>query len=98
MSYPGLILWMTPMGGPLQLTLRACILPVLWTALCLNKTELLDVCMYVCMYACMYICMYVCMYVCMHGPKSYRTSLFASSECARTDLFDSWFPAAFGLR
>jgi len=46
----------------------------------------------------MYVCKYVCMYVCMYGPKSYLTSLFASSECARTDLFDSWFPVAFGLR
>jgi len=84
MSYPGLILGM--MGGPLQLTLRACILPVLRTALYLNKTELLVA------------CRPVCMYVCMYGPKSYRTSLFLSSECARTDLFDSYFPAAFGLR
>src|SRR6218665_351841 len=86
MSYPGLNLWMTPTGGPLQPMSKACILPVLRIALCLNKTEVLDV------------CMCVCMYVCMYGPKSYRTSLFVSFECARTDLFDSYFPAAFGLR
>ena len=92
LSYPDLILgralhhlWMMSTGGPLQPTSRA---PVPRIALCLNKMGTQHQ---------LHVGLYACMYVCMYRPKFYRTSLFVSSECARTDLFDSQCPSGLIL-